>query len=431
MTRFGLLTGAALIALASCGEREEILVGPRMDLRGETGQQVDRALPITLPAPVTLGAWTHKAAAADHDIPHASFSAQPRLAMSVPIGQGEDRRHRISADPVVSDGRIYTVDSRARVTALTTAGQPIWSASASPAGEPVNDASGAGLAVSGGRLFVSTAFGQLIAMNAATGQRLWTQDLGAAAAGAPTVVGDRVYVIGRDATAWALDANTGRVRWTAQGTPSPSGVVGGAAPAVSGDMIVLPFASRELHGLLRDGGTSLWTSTVAGTRVGRVYASITDISGDPVIDGGTVYAGSPSGRIDAFELSSGRRLWSAEEGAMSPVVVAGGSVFAVSDQAELVRLDAATGARIWGTELPYFKTNLIRRRKDVYAHYGPVLGGGRLWVASSDGRLRGFSPRSGALEVDVPLPDGAATNPVIAGGVLYVVNTAGRLLAFR
>ena len=430
MTRIGLMMGAALMALTACGEREVLLTGERLNLRAEPVAEVDRAVPISLPGAVSSSSWTHKGSGPDHAKPHAAFSANPSLILSVPIGQGEDRKHRITATPVVSDGRVFTVDSRARVMAHTTGGQPLWSAQVSPASEPVDDASGAGLAVSGGTLFVSTSFGQLVALDTSTGQRRWTQDLGAAAAGAPTVSGGTVYVVGRDATAWAIDTGDGRVKWTEQGTSTPSGVSDGASPAVSGDTIVLPFGSRELKGLL-PGGTERWSANVAGTRLGAVYASIGDISGDPVISGGTVYAGSPSGRTNAFSLGSGQQLWSAQEGAMSPVAVAGGSVFTVSDQSELVRLDATTGERIWGTDLPFFKRNRITRRKAVFAHYGPVLAGGRLWVASSDEVLRGFDPASGALAASVALPGGAATNPVVAGQTLYVVNKNGQLLAFR
>ncbi len=428
MRRIGLLAGAALLALAACSD-DVILTGERVDLRDETAP-ANRAQPISLPGAVVLGDWTHKAAQPDHDMPHAAFSASPRLVFASDIGQGEDRRHRITAAPVVSGGRVFTADSRARVMAHSTSGQPLWSANVSPAGEPVDDASGAGLAVSGERLYVSTAFGQVIALDAATGRRVWAQDIGAAAAGAPTVSGGRVYVVGRDATGWALDAGNGRIEWTEQGTPDESGVTGGASPAVSGDRIVLPFSSRELRGML-SGGTELWSTTVAGTRLGRVYAAITDLTGDPVIDGGTVYAGSPSGRIDAVSLGSGEIIWSAEEGAMSPVVVAGGSVFAVTDQAELVRLDVASGAPVWRVELPYYKRTLVKRRQAVYAHFGPVLAGGRLWVASSDARLRAFDPAGGSLVGEIELPDGAATNVAVAGQTLYVVSTDGRLLAFR
>ncbi len=428
MTRIALLAGATLLALAACGQRERLLVGEREDVRGgATPAAVAR--PVDLPAPVSTD-WTHPAARADHDMPHAAFSATPQLAFSVPIGRGEDRRHRITADPVVSGGRVFTVDSRARVMAHSTGGAPLWSVDASPAGSPSDDASGAGLAVAGDRLYVATAFGEVVALDAATGGRVWTQDIGAPATGAPTVSGGRVYVVGRDATGWAIDAGTGRVAWTAQGTPDETGMVGGASPAVSGDRIVMPYSSRELRGLL-PGGTELWTTTVAGTRLGRVYAGVADITGDPVIDGGTVYAGSPSGRIDAIDLATGERRWSAEEGAMSPVVTAGGAVFAVTDAAQLVRLDAATGERVWGVDLPYYRATFARKRQTTFAHYGPVLAGGRLWIASSDGRLRAFDPVDGSLAAEVALPGGAATNMAVAGGVLYVVNADGRLLAFR
>ena len=430
MVRSGIALAVVLVTLAGCGERETLLTGKRVDLRGEDPVSVDVSRPISLPAAEARSEWTHLASGPAHDLFHAALRPEPRLAFSAPIGQGDSRRFRITADPVVSGGRIFTVDSRARVMAHSTAGQPLWATDLTRPTDP-GGASGAGLAVRGERLFVSTGYGDLVALDVRTGRRLWTQELGAAAAGAPTVVGDLVYVVARDATAWAVDAETGRVEWTVLGTPSTSGVVGGAAPAVAGDMAVLPFASRELVGVLRQGGTRLWSATVAGTRLGKVYASFGDISGDPVIDNGVVYAGSPSGRINAFELASGEELWSAPEGAMSPVLVTGGSVFAVTDQAELVRLDADTGERIWGTALPYFKRASVRKRTAVYAHHGPILAGGRLWVASSEGMLRAFSPTNGGLVAQVELPGGASTNPIVAGQTLYVVSADGQLLAFR
>lgn len=161
-------------------------------------------------------------------------------------------------------------------------------------------------------------------------------------------------------------------------------------------------------------------------------AQITDVTGDPVISGGRVYAGNPSGRMVALDLETGQQLWFADEGAMSAVTVAGGSVFAVSDRNEIVRIDAETGERIWGTELPFFvRETKLRKRSTIHAHFGPVLAGGRLWVASSDNLLRGFDPVDGSLAASVALPEAAATAPVVAGGVMYLVDADGRLLAFR
>ncbi|WP_102109263.1 PQQ-binding-like beta-propeller repeat protein [Oceaniglobus roseus] len=434
-----LAVGSALALLVSCGEPEVILTGERLDLRADlsaptddtAGDAADASRAIGLPAPRVNAGWTQKAGGPDHDSGHLALGATPRRIWSAPIGEGNDRRHRIGADPVVADGRIFAVDSRARVTAHGLNGAPIWSVDLTPPADDPGDASGAGLAVAGSTLFVTTGFGDLVALDAATGREIWTQELDASPTGAPTVIDGLVYVASRDATGWAVDAGNGRVRWTLSALPSPVGVAGGAAPAVNDRLAVFPFASGELAGALREGGTKIWTGNVAGTRPGKVYARITDISGDPVIAGDRVYAGSASGRIAAFDLAGGTQVWSATEGAVSPVVVAGGSVFAVTDLGELVRLDAETGARVWGTPLPYYVRPQARKRQAVVGNFGPVLAGGRLWVASGDGQLRAFSPETGLLVSSVDMPGGAASNPVVAGQTLYVVTQDGQLHAFR
>ena len=116
---------------------------------------------------------------------------------------------------------------------------------------------------------------------------------------------------------------------------------------------------------------------------------------------------------------------------MSPVWVSGGSVFLISDENRLIRLDAATGETIWAEDLPFFTKRRIARRKATFAHYGPVLAGGRLIVASDDRQLRQYDPVTGGFISSVSLPSGAARNPVIAGGTLYIVTANGELHAFR
>ena len=144
-----------------------------------------------------------------------------------------------------------------------------------------------------------------------------------------------------------------------------------------------------------------------------------------------VYAGSSAGRLAAIDLETGRRIWTATEGAVSPVWPAGEAIYMVNDEARLVRLDAATGATVWAVDLPYFTKDKIKRQKAITASFGPVLAGGRLYIASSDDLLRAFDPASGAMLASYDLPGGAASAPVVAGSVLYVVSAKGQLHAFR
>jgi len=331
----------------------------------------------------------------------------------------------------VDQGRVFTLDSEALVTATSTAGATRWQTDLTPARERQDEATGGGLALGAGKRLIASGVGTRTAVEPATGDIVWQQDLETTGSGTPTVYGDLVYLVSGDNTAWALEVDTGRVRWQLSQASDVGNVLGASAPAVNDKFVVFAYGDGGLHGAFRQGGLRLWSSHVSGQRRFKSMAKVSDITGDPVIDGETVYVGSHSGRLVALDINTGDRKWTATEGAISPVWPAGGSIFALTDQNELVRLSANDGSRIWGTKLPNFVKYHPRKAAEVYAHYGPVLAGGQLVVASNDGLLRFFNPETGALTHTVEVPGGATTAPVIAGGTLYVVGTKGQLYAFR
>lgn len=424
----------ALALLAACDAPDVILPGERLDIRdgmpGQAAAFVNQSRPIGLPAATLNSDWTMRNGGPTHLLGNPALGASLTQVFSVDIGQGDTRRARITADPVVAGGIVYTLDSNARVTATATSGAPVWTHDLSPALDN-GSASGGGLAFGGGRLFVTTGYGELTALDAATGAELWTQDLNAPGGSAPTVVGDLVYVTARDDTAWALKTDTGRIQWTLTATPGGATFSGGAGVAVSGGTAVVPFASGEVIGAFALGGDRRWSSVVAGTRLGSAMGSIADISADPVIDGSRAYVGNVGGRVIAVNAQNGERIWDAEEGATGPLWAAGGSLFFVNDLSQLVRLDAALGTPIWKVDLPRYTERRAKRQKAIVAHYGPILAGGRIILVSADGLLRQYDPASGALIGTVALPAGATSNPVVAGGTLYVVTSRGQLVAFR
>lgn len=102
------VTGLAALALLAACEQEDILEGERLALRADLSSDApaparaddtDAARPIALPPASTSASWTHRAATPTNEIGHRALSAQPRLAWSASIGQGNDRRHRIVAEP--------------------------------------------------------------------------------------------------------------------------------------------------------------------------------------------------------------------------------------------------------------------------------------------------------------------------------------------
>ena len=433
--RVGFAVLAAAVFLAGCAEEEFILPGKREPIREDAltvatlPQEGSRA--ISLPAAEVNADWAQSPGSPAARTPHPALGTALQRIWSADIGEGDSRRQRITASPIVAQGQIYTLDAQTRVTATSLSGQTVWQTDIRPARDDDGQATGGGLAFADGRVFVTSGYGTLVALDAVTGDLQWRQRLEGTGSGAPSVAGGLVYLTSGDDTGWAISQDDGRVVWQLTATPDENNVLGSPAPAIADDLAVFAFGSGDVQAVFRRGGLRRWDASVVGERFGRAISNVGDVTGAPVVSGNTVYVGNQSGRIAAVKLGSGERLWTARDGATGPVQPAGDSIFAISDLGQLVRIDAATGERIWAANLPGFVKDRPNRRAEIFVHHGPVLAGGRIHVASNDGLLRSYDPVDGTLTGSIDIPGGATSAPVVAGNVLYVVSTNGDLHAFR
>ena len=423
----------ALGALASCrGNNNTILPGERVSIRPQEQLVVEnRAAALSLGAPVSNAAWLQQNYGANHVAPHLALAAAPSLRWSADIGRGNSDRSRITSTPVIAAGVIYTLDAGGQVQASAAGtGAMVWQADITPIGERSGaEGFGGGLALEGGSLYVTTGFGELLSLDAASGAVNWRYGFPAPLRGGPTVSAGRVFVMGSNDVAYAIDGARGKLSWRLRG-PETTGPVtmGGSSPAVSGQNIVLPFSSGRAIGATT-GGTPRWADDVVQGRLSDVRALIGGLPGAPVIADGRVFVGNSGGKSSAARLTTGAEIWALPAGATGTAAAIGGEVFSVTDTSQLIRVDAASGRVIWAAQLPEFKKP--SKRRGFVAHYGPVVAGGQVIVAGTDGRLRFFDPVSGAESYSVNLPGGAASAPVVAAGVLYVQNQRGKLLAFQ
>ena len=98
MTRLPLiaLLLATTAALASCGNRDEILPGERLDTRAVLspdgppieGLAVGAVTPLSLPAPRANAEWNHRAGNSAHNPGHVAIGAGTTRIWSNAIGQG-------------------------------------------------------------------------------------------------------------------------------------------------------------------------------------------------------------------------------------------------------------------------------------------------------------------------------------------------------
>ncbi len=442
----------ALLIVAACSEPERTIKGERIDIRvpleqtvgmisDEDANTVEYANLLkqnNSPRSIQLAEmrshqiWPQLNGSAAHKIQHPALARRPSLVWSASIGEGNSRQHRITGSPIFAAGHVFAMDSQSQVTAVSANGRNAWSTSLVPSYERPEDASGGGLAYESGVIYATTGFGHLYAMRASTGEIIWIQEFEAPASFPPAVSDGLVFLVTLDNQAWAVDTGNGRLRWNWQSTIATTSTATGGTPAVTGDVVILPYPSGEVQAANFKSGQIVWAVTVGGARGAAARSALRSISGAPVIDGDALYVANQAGKMASIDVSTGLTRWTATEGSSNPVWPEGDSVFVVSDAAELVRLDASSGNRIWSSPLPGDKpASFLGRIKAVYANFGPILAGQRLIVASGDGFIRFFDPVSGKLAGSASISGGAASSPIVASGRMYLINAQGQLTAYQ
>ena len=332
---------------------------------------------------------------------------------------------RASSPPLTVGGRYYVYDAGGTVTALAGTGGRQWSVSLKPEDEN-SQTTGGGIAAAGTVILAATGYGDLVALDAATGGRAWTYKMREPARGAPTASGGKVYVVTVSNVVHAVNIADGSEAWTYSGIPETAGLLSAASPAVSGNIVVVPYTSGEVIAFDVATGKPKWSDTVVRAARTSAVSGLSDVSASPVIFDGTVFATGVSGRTIAVKLSNGERLWEKNIGSAYTPAVSGNAVFLLDLDDNLVALDRSTGKAFWSTKLP-----VVRKKRFFSVWAGPTLAGNALWAVSNDGRLISVEPSTGQILSDRKLPGPAFIKPTAAGGRLYVLAGDGSLSALR
>jgi outer membrane protein assembly factor BamB len=426
----------AVLCLAGCSmfeEKKQPLPGERISVLTLDRQLApDPALattPIALPRPTVNKDWPEPGGTADHEMQHPALPAKLTQAWRVSVGQGSSRYSRVMAQPVVAGGRVYAMDGGVKVGAYAAAdGKLLWRVDLRPAGD-LGNAFGGGLAFAKDRLYVTTGYGQVVALDPASGKVIWRVKVGAPVHSGPTVADGRVFVVTVENELSALDAADGHKLWLHAGLPQTASLLGGASPAVGGEVVIVPFSSGELDALEIDNGRPLWSDNLASARNVDAVAALADIRGRPVIDGGRILAASHSGRMASIDLRGGERAWEQEVGSDHGPWVAGDYVYLLTTDQNLLCLTRDDGKVRWLRRLPRYENE--KKHEDPIEWTGPVLGGDRLILVSSDGWGLSVSPYTGAPLGRQEMSAPAYVGPVIADNTLYVLTDDAELAAFR
>ncbi|MFL0357058.1 PQQ-binding-like beta-propeller repeat protein [Erythrobacter sp. GH1-10] len=434
--RAALVAGALAATVTACagGDKTTPTVGERTPIlsRIESGAQVDPALvgvSVVLPPAQANGEWAQAGGSASKSYGHLALSGNPAKVWSAKVA-GASNSERLAAAPVIGGDRLFAVGSNGTIHAFDkNTGATIWRSDAVMEDDMRPSAFGGGVSYDNGRLYATNGAGEVKALVAATGEQIWKVKPAGPLRGSPTIAFGQIYVMTQDNQIIALNASDGTLVWDESGSTTQSGVFGVAAPAAGQGTVIAGYSSGELTAYRYENGRTLWADALARTNISTQVGSLTDIDADPIIDSGRVYALGQGGRMAAYELVTGQRIWELNLAGISTPAIAGEWIFTLTDDARLLAIARSSGRVRWITQLQQFRDEKDREGPIFWT--GPVLAGGHLWVASSRGEVWKISTGEGSSQLFADIDQPVSLPPVVADNHLYVLDDSGTIHAWR
>jgi len=407
------------------GERVPILVSEN-DITADASLA---GVEVLLPEAVANDGWRQPGGNAAKSMGHLALAAAPSRLWSKEVAK-TSKRERLAASPVISDNRLFVMDTDGVLHALSAdTGADLWRANTVK--EEGNEAArfGGGASVEGNRVYATNGLGDVVALNVADGAEIWRRRPGGPLRGAPTLANGNVYVVTQDNQLFALSQETGEVAWNASASLETQGVFGVAAPASAQGTVVAGFSSGELNAYRYENGRSLWGDVLSRTSISTSVSSLSDIDAEPVIDQGRVYAVGQGGRMVAMDIATGNRMWEQNIAGISTPWAAGEWLFVVTDDARLMAIARGSGKVRWIAQLRRYRNE--KKSTGPISWVGPVLAGNRLVLANSLGQVAFASPTDGSVLSTMDIDEPVTLPLVVTNNTLYILDDKGRLSAYR
>jgi outer membrane protein assembly factor BamB len=360
----------------------------------------------------------------------ATFVANNNLAPNPTLLWNYTTSNGVWSSPTIDNGVLYVgcedvvytgtqVNYAGNLYALNAAnGDKLWNYSI-----PVG---GSSPAVASGVVYVGSFDGNVYAFNATNGVKLWSYPAGDLVSSSPAVADGIVYIGLSDGNLVALNGSTGEEVWkhhTIGGVGSPI-VQDGVVFAVSSVFIPIFTFNSDVYALNATNGKNLWDY------------NINNSAAFPTLVDETLYVGVGS-NVSALSSVNGSLLWSNSlvkqtglGALLKPTAVLDNVLYIGSSDGGVYALNTNNGGKIWNQSLG----NLSESSPGVVNGVtSPAVVNGVVYIASNDGNLYALNATNGDVLWNYTISDrdhAVQSSPVVANGVVYIGSGAHNVYAF-
>ena len=344
-------------------------------------------------------------------------------------GVGTDEQY-LKLAPVIVNQRLYVADSAGNVGAMDAInGKRLWQKKIS-ASESVDGKSGwfrgGDIHITGGpgygenTLMIGSQEGEVISLSAENGSELWRTRVSSEILSPPQRAADVAIVRTIDGKVFGIDANKGRRLWIYDRTVPPLTLRGTSTPAIDSGIVVAGFDGGKMAALDVRTGKLLWETSIAAARGRSELERMVDIDSEPIIVDGVVYIATFQGHVAAVQLETGRILWSNDLSSYAGFSVDEQSIYVTDEDSHVWALDRINGTILWEQE------NLHAR-----AVTAPGAVGDQIVVGDLEGYLHWINKKTGEFSARLRLcRKPVIAKPIVVGKIVYAYCSDGRLAAY-
>lgn len=279
----------------------------------------------------------------------------------------------------------------------------------------------AGPGVGAGLIVFGTNDGDLIALEAADGTERWRVAVGSEVLAPPAVTASVVIYRSVDGRLRGASSEDGTPVWSVEQSLPPLTLRGNTAPYVAGQVVISGFSNGRVGAYDVSSGERVWDLALANATGRNELERLVDVSAGLQVVGNDVYAVGYQGRALGIDLRNGIVIWQQDMSSHAGLGVDLNNVYVTNDVDAVVALDRQAGTPIWSQE--------ALRLRDVTA---PTRHGQAVVVGDFEGYLHWLDPNDGRfLARTRAASDRISAAPLVSGLNVYVQADDGSVAAFE
>jgi outer membrane protein assembly factor BamB len=274
-------------------------------------------------------------------------------------------------------------------------------------------------------VFFGTENGEVIALDANTGDQKWIKIVKGEVLAAPAVDAGVVVVNTGSGFVFALDASNGEELWSQESDVPPLSLRGISAPTAANGGAIIGTATGKLVVNVIESGQSAWEQVISAATGITELERIVDIDSQPLVSNGIIYVISYDGTLAAVEMRTGRVVWKREYKSYRRLSISGSNLYVVDNNSYVYALDIRNGVELWSQGA--LKKRLLTAVTPVgdYVVAGDMYGYLH-WFDKADGKI------VSRMEVGGDDDDESIyAAPIVEGNVLYTQTRDGQLVAIE